>query len=141
MGPVGAEAKRLRPLLAENGRLGLTAVVKVGRHPSAEAVEAWERRLEVPVLMPREALLALEAEGFEPELVETADAPELEEHYTSLEAALAKVEAPDAEGPTAARAELELYRRLGPGGGVTFAFVVGRRKEPGEAPPMSRDSG
>jgi len=137
----GAEAKRLRPLLAERGRLGLTVVVKVSRHPNEKALKAWEARLGAPLPMPREALLAIEAEGFEPELVESAGDAELDEYYAGLEAALAKVEQPDADGPKAARDELALYRELNGKTGVSFAFVLGRRKEPGEKPPMSRDNG
>lgn len=140
-GAVSSEARRLRPLLAERGRLGLTLVVKVSRQPHEKALTFWKDRLGGPLPLPREALLGLEAEGFEPELVETAGDADLEEYYASLEAALAKVDDPDAEGPKAARAELALYRELGNKSGVTFAFVLGRRKEAGEKPPMSRDAG
>lgn len=140
-GTVSSEGKRLRPMLAERGRLGLTAVVKVSRQPNEKALAFWQDRLGAPLPLPREALLALEAEGFEPELVETAGDVDLEEYYASLETALANAENPDADGPKAARAELALYRELGGKAGVTFAFVLGRRKEPGEKPPMSRDNG
>ncbi|MEW6434642.1 MAG: class I SAM-dependent methyltransferase [Myxococcota bacterium] len=140
-GTLAAEGKRLRPLLAERGRLGLTVVMKVSRHPNEKAVTAWQERLGAPPPLPREALLALEAEGFEPELVETASETELDAYYDGLEAALAKVETPDADGPKAARGELALYRELGGKTGITFGFVLGRRKEPGEKPPMSRDAG
>lgn len=140
-GTVGAEAKRLRPLLAERGRLGLTAVMKVSRHPHEKAVAQWEGRLGAPLPLPREALLALEAEGFEPELVETASDTELTEYYDALDAALGKVESPDDPAVKSVKAEVALFRELGGRTGVTFGFVLGRRKEPGEKPPMSRDNG
>jgi hypothetical protein len=140
-GLVSAEARRLRPMLAERGRLGLTVVMKVSRRPDERALKFWQDRLGAPLPFPREALQALEAEGFEPELAETAGDAELDQYYASLETALAKVEDPDAAGPKAARAELALYRELGGKWGVTFGFVLGRRKEPGEKPPMSRDGG
>ncbi|MCC6334036.1 MAG: SAM-dependent methyltransferase [Myxococcales bacterium] len=141
-GHMGAEAKRLRPFLAERGRLGLTSVVKVSRLPNEKALAAWQARLGAPLLLPREALLAMEAEGFEPELVETAGEAELDEYYQAFEAALAKLDASkDDAAVKAAREELALYRELGGRTGVTFAFILGRRKEPGEKPPMSRDSG
>jgi hypothetical protein len=139
-GTAGAEARRLRPLLAAKGRLALTVVVKVSRRPNEKAVAAWEQRLGAPLPLPREALMALEVEGFEPEMVETASDAELEQHYASLEAALASGGV-DGDGARAARAELALYRDLGGKTGVSFACVLGRRKEPGERPPMSRDSG
>jgi hypothetical protein len=141
-GEVGAEAKRLRPFLGERGRAGLTAVVKVGRQPNERALGAWQARLGAPLPLPREALLAMEAEGYEPELVETAGEAELDGYYEALEAALAKSDASKDDAATkAARDELSLYRQLGGRTGVTFAFLLGRRKEPGEKPPMSRDNG
>ncbi|MEW5741535.1 MAG: class I SAM-dependent methyltransferase [Myxococcota bacterium] len=141
-GLVGPESKRLRPFLAERGRLGLTAVVKVSRQPVERALTAWQGRLGAPLPLPREALLAMEAEGFEPELVETVGEGELDEHYQAVEQALSKLDAAKDDGPVkSAREELALYRELGGRTGVTFAFILGRRKEPGEKPPMSRDSG
>jgi cyclopropane fatty-acyl-phospholipid synthase-like methyltransferase len=55
-------AKQWRPYLAVGGRLGVTAMVKVGRQPNAAAVSAWEARLGSPLLSPRQTLMAVETE-------------------------------------------------------------------------------
>lgn len=136
-----ALAKAWRPLLAEKGRIGFTAVVKVSRNPSDKALEYWKNRLGAPLLLPRETLLAVEEEGFEPEMVETVGEAELDEYYKELEAALGKVSNAAEPGPSALRAEIDQHRALNGKTGVTLAFVVARRKEPGEKPPLSRDSG
>lgn len=133
-------AKSWRPMLAERGRIGFTTVVKVSRSPSDKALEYWKSRLGTPLLLPREALLAVEDEGYEPEMVETVGDLELDEYYKELEAALAKTNAAE-PGPASLRAEIDQHRALNGKTGVTMAFVIARRKEPGEKPPLSRDSG
>ncbi len=133
-------AKRWRPYLAEGGRLGLTAVVRVGLKPAEAALKAWEARLGSPLLSPRQTLMAIEQEGFEPEMVESLGEPELDEHYRELEAVLNKNGTDDAS-VKALREEIALHRSLNGKTGVTLAFVVLRRKEPGEKPPASRDGG
>lgn len=133
-------AKQWRPYLAEGGRLGLTAVVRVGLKPAEAALKAWEARLGAPLLSPRQTLMAIEQEGFEPEMVESLGEAELEEHYKELEASLGK-NGSDEPGPKALREEISLHRSLNGKTGVSFAFMVLRRKEPGEKPPPSRDGG
>lgn len=134
-------AKAWRPYLAEMGRAGFTAVVKVSRTPAPEALAYWEQRLGAPLMLPREALMAVEREGFEPELIETAGEGEFEEYLRELEGALSRQPASDEPGPAALKAELALHQSLQGRTGVTLAFVVARRKEPGEKPPPSRDGG
>jgi SAM-dependent methyltransferase len=60
-----------RPLLALNGRLGLTYPVRVGRVTPRAVLDFWERRLGAPLLLPRELLQHLALSGFEPESVES----------------------------------------------------------------------
>lgn len=137
---VAAEVARAwRPNLAINGRIGLTAVVRVGRQANEAALAAWEARLGAPLLNPRETLMSLETEGFEPELIETLGDPELDEFYKEVEGALGKTLDTNAAGQQALRDEIALHRSGKTG--VTLAFVVARRKEPGEKPPPSRDGG
>jgi SAM-dependent methyltransferase len=133
-------AKRWRPFLAEGGRLGFTAVLRVGLRPSEKALAAWEARLGRPLLTPRRTLMVVEAEGFEPELVESLGEAELDEYYKELEAILDKGVSDDS-GAKALREEISLHRSLDGKTGVTLAFIVARRKEPGEKPPPSRDAG
>lgn len=140
-GNVADEAKHLRPLLAPRGRVALTVVVKVGRRPEGPLVSGWESRLGAPLPQPREALMQLEAAGFEPELSEVADEAGLAAAYASFASALEKATDASAAEREAAAAELALHTQHGSAGGVSFAIVFGRRKEPGEKPPVSRDNG
>jgi len=73
--------------------------------------------------------------------VEVVGEAELADQYRDLEQALKKVADQEAPGPTALKDELALFRAHQGQTGVTQAFVVARRKEPGEKPPLSRDSG
>lgn len=139
VGAPSAVAKKWRPNLAVNGRIGLTAVVRVGRQPNQAALAAWEERLGVTLLNPRETLMSIEAEGFEPELIETLGDAELDDFYKEAEAALARSADTDAQGQQALRDEIALHRAGK--SGVTLGFIVARRKEPGEKPPPSRDGG
>jgi len=140
VGPLGALATRLRPALAEKGRLGVTTVVKVGRHPPAAALEAWSKRLGAPLPLPREALIEVEAAGYEPELLETVSDAELDEYYKELEVVIARGGL-DPAGLQALQEEIALHRAHNGPSGVAYAVVIARRKEPGEKPPLSRDSG
>jgi hypothetical protein len=137
LGTPASVAADWRPLLAENGRVGFTCVVKVGRAVAVPALEYWHKRLGAALQLPREALLAVELAGYEPELVETIGETELTEYYKELEALLPK--ATDPEGARTLKEELAIHAAYG--AGVTLAFIVARRKEPGEKPPLSRDSG
>jgi hypothetical protein len=103
-------------------------------------VEFWEARLGESLLLPRELLQALEKSGFEPEGVETLSDAELVEHYRLLEARLAGVPPADSQARML-REEIELFRSQAGKASVTYAMVMGRRKEPGEKPPASRDRG
>lgn len=132
-------ARQWRPSIAVGGRLGITAMVKVGRRQSEKALETWKARLGSPLLNPRETLMSVEVEGYEPELIETLGEPELDEYYRELEAVLAKTSDGDAGGQQALKDEIALHRTGKTG--VTIAFIVARRKEPGEKPPPSRDGG
>jgi hypothetical protein len=141
LGTPGAVARQFRPRLAEKGRLGFPCVVKVGRQQPPEALAGWEERLGAPLGLPRDVLLQVEAEGYEPELVEAVGEAELGDYYRELQALLKKVPDPGAPGPVALQAELDRARTQKGPAVVTLAFVVARRKEPGEKPPLSRDSG
>ena len=127
----------LRPLLARQGRLGLTYPVRVGRVTPRAVLEFWERRLGAPLLLPRELLLHLSQAGFEPESVESLQDAELDTLYRELEPHL--VQAP-AELATWLREEMALHRESGKAT-ASYAFAVGRRREPGEKPPAARNRG
>lgn len=136
-----ALARVYRPHLNERGRLGVVCVVKVGRDPAAEALASWEQRLGAPLLLPRDAMLEFEREGFEPELTETVGENELADFYQTVDGLLQKAGAPTEPGPAALASELAEHRAQEGASGVTMAFMLARRKEPGEKPPLSRDSG
>jgi len=139
VGPLDSVAATWRTWLAPRGRAAITTVVKVGRTPADQALAVWEKRLGAPLLLPRDALLSVEAQGFEPEMVESAGELELEDYYRELELVLNKV----TEGPMVQglRDEIALHRSLAGKSGVTYAAMVFRRKEPDEKPPASRDGG
>lgn len=132
-------ARQWRPSLAVGGRLGITAMVKVGRQANEAVLDAWKTRLGSPLLSPRETLMSIEVEGYEPELIETLGDQELDEYYRELETLLAKTADTNAAGAQALKDEIALHRTGKTG--VTIAFIVARRKEPGEKPPPSRDGG
>ena len=132
-------ARQWRPSLAIGGRLGLTAVVKVGRIANEPVLAAWKERLGTALLTPRETLMTIEAEGYEPELIETLSDQDLDEYYRELENILGKTADTNAAGALALRGEIALHRTGKTG--VTIGFIVARRKEPGEKPPPSRDGG
>lgn len=134
-------AKSWRPMLADGGRLGLTAVVRVGRNANEAALDVWQKRLGAQLLNPRETLMSLEKEGFEPELIETLGEPELDEYYKELEAVMARTADKNEEGLAALKAEIALHKQHAGKTGVSIGFIVARRKEPGEKPPPSRDGG
>jgi SAM-dependent methyltransferase len=129
--------RSLRPFLAHHGRLGLTYPVRVGRVTPRAVLEFWERRLGAPLLLPRELLQQLSLSGFEPESVESLQDSELDTLYRELAPHL---EQAPAESIQWLREEMALH---GENGTATssYAFVVGRRREPGEKPPASRDRG
>ncbi|MFZ5469224.1 MAG: SAM-dependent methyltransferase [Myxococcota bacterium] len=128
----------LRRFLAPRGRLALTYPVKVGKLPAKRAVDFWEeKRLGEKLLSPREALQVFERAGYEPEGCETLSDAELDAFYRELEPLLEQASMQAA----LLREELEVHRSQGGKASVTFGLVIGRRKEPGERPPPSRDTG
>lgn len=136
----GEVAKQWRSSLAVGGRLGFTAVVRVGRVANEQVLSAWNDRLGSPLLGPKETLMAVEAEGYEPELIETLSDLELDDYYRELEVVLRNTaDGQGAAGAKALKSEIALHRTGHTG--VTLAFVVARAKEPGEKPPLSRDGG
>lgn len=133
-------ARRFRPWLAEKGRLALTAIMAVGRQPAKVALESWADRLGRPIISPRDTLMSVEPEGFEPEIVESLGDPELDEFYREVEAALAK-QPSETEAVKQVKAEIAVHRAQQGRAGATYGVIVARRKEPGEKPPLSRDGG
>ncbi|HEX8823620.1 MAG TPA: methyltransferase domain-containing protein [Archangium sp.] len=127
----------LRPLLNHNGRLGITYPVRVGRVTPRAVLDFWERRLGAPLLLPRELLQYLAQSGFEPESVESLQDAELDALYKELEPHLAKA---PSEQASWLREEMALHRESGKAT-ASYAFLIGRRKEPGERPPATRDRG
>ncbi|MFB1484107.1 cyclopropane-fatty-acyl-phospholipid synthase family protein [Corallococcus sp. RDP092CA] len=136
--PLDVSLRVFRPLLGKRGRVGFTFPARVGRFTPKSVLDFWENRLGAPLLLPRELLQALEAAGFEPESVESLHDTELDAFYKELEAHLPEGDAPES---AALREELALHREHNQRPGVSYAFAVGRRKEPGEKPPASRDRG
>ncbi|QSQ27046.1 methyltransferase domain-containing protein [Pyxidicoccus parkwayensis] len=129
----------MRPLLAKRGRLGMTFPARVGRFAPKAALDFWERRVGGPLLLPRELLQTVESAGYEPESAETLHDAELDTLYRDIEAQLASV--PVNAQASGLREELALHKESNGKASVSYAFVVGRRKEPGEKPPASRDRG
>lgn len=139
-GPPELLARMFRPWLDEKGRLALTYVMAVGRTPSPTALESWAERLGRPIVSPRETLLSVEPEGFEPEIVETLGDPEMDEFYREVEAALVK-QPVETDAIKAVKSEIVVHRAQQGKAGATYGVIVARRKEPGEKPPLSRDGG
>jgi hypothetical protein len=139
VGHVDTVAGRLRPLLRPaTGRVAVTTIVKGGRRPNEAALAAWHKRLGRPVLTPRDAMMAVEAKGFEPEMCESLGEAELEEFYRELTGMVTRGVAGADAG---LRDEVAWHKSFGPNSGVTYAVVIARRKELGEKPPLSRDGG
>ena len=127
----------LRPLLAFRGRVGLTYPVRVGRVTPRAVLEFWEHRLGAPLMLPRELLHLLAQSGFEPESVESLQDTEMDALYRELEPHLTTAPAEQAGW---LREEMALHRENGKAT-ASYAFLVGRRREPGEKPPTSRERG
>jgi SAM-dependent methyltransferase len=136
--PLPTALRSLRSLLAIQGRLGLVYPARVGRQTPQSVLDFWQKRLGAPLMMPRELLQVVESGGYEPESVETLTDTELEALYLDAESRLQGIEAAQAEP---LREEIALHRHLGGRGVATYAFLIGRRKEPGERPPPARDRG
>ncbi len=138
--PLGELAVRARKWLARDGRFAFTFPVRVGRHPSPDALSHWETSIGETLRTPRDVLMEFESAGFEPELSECLGEAELDELYAAVEHAIAAGEIDD---ETSARltADIACHRDLGGRNSVSFGMFVVRRKEPGEKPPVSRDRG
>jgi len=136
--PLEASLKSLRRFLAPQGRIGMTYPARVGRFTAKAVLEFWEKRLGAPPVLPREMLLSLQASGYEPESAETMTDLELDNLYRDVEKHLAAAPAEQAE---VMRQEIALHREQNGKAGVSYAFLVGRRREAGEKPPTSRDRG
>jgi SAM-dependent methyltransferase len=136
--PLSTGLTALRRVLATRGRIGLTFPARVGRYTAKSALEFWEKRIGMQPLLPRELLAELEAHGYEPESVESLTDLELDALYRDVESRLEGAPAADAE---LMRQEIAIHREQNGKAGVSYAFLVGRRKEPGEKPPASRDRG
>lgn len=139
IGLVDQVCKRWRPFLADDGRLGISAMVRVGRSVNEPVLALWQQRLGTSLLSPHELMMSIEAQGFEPELIEVLNEDELTRYYQELETALATTVDTDSTGAQALRDEIALHRKGQTG--VTIAFIVARRKEPGEKPLPARDGG
>jgi hypothetical protein len=140
IGSPSAMARRMRPWLDEKGRLALTWIMAVGRAPATVALESWADRLGQPIVSPRDTLLTVEPEGYEPELVESLGDPELDEFYKDIETALVRHPA-DSADVKAVKAEIAVHRAQQGRASATYGVIVARRKEPDEKPPLSRDGG
>lgn len=138
LGAVDMISARFRPLLSESGRLALTVMVKVGRSQPDAALKAWTARLGHALPSPRDAMMLFEAQGFEPEICESLGEPELDDFYKEVETLLSRAPDPDAKPLLD---EIALHKSCHGKTGVTYAVLIGRRKEPGEKPPLSRDGG
>lgn len=141
LGPLDVVAQQLRRHLAPKGRLALTWPVKVGRNPAPTALDYWQNRLGVPLMLPRDALISVEKFGYEPETIETVGEGDLDAYYTELEAVLDRQPPEVAPQVKVLQEEIAFHRSLGGHTGVAIALIVARRKEPGERPPASRDGG
>ena len=133
-------ARALRRHLAPRGRLCLIYPARIGRHPSRVALDFWQKRLGEPLMLPQELLQVLERAGYEPESIETLSDAELGEYYGGVEQRLAALPE-QAAAAQWLREEIDLFRSHAGRCGVSYALVIGRRKEAGEKPPASRDHG
>jgi SAM-dependent methyltransferase len=119
-------ARRLRPQLGPDGRLGLVALARIGRSQDDAELERWEALQGTPVLSPLALLGLLRDADYEPEAAEVLAPSEL----VALTEQLDEAGSDDALGAW----------REG-GAGVSYALVIGRRREPGERPPIPHDRG
>jgi len=114
-----------REYLAPEGRVAFVRPVKVLLRPPPGLVEQWEKHWGKPLRTPQELLAAFPAAGYEPDFAETLGIEEMDALYAG---------APDGMAEEAA-----LYRAGA--AAISFALVVGRRREPDEKPRPSRDRG
>ena len=114
-----------REFLAPEGRLAYVRPVKVLLRPPPGLVEQWERHWGHALRTPQELLAAFPAAGYEPDFAEALGIDEMDGLYGAAPDELAE--------------EGALYRAGA--AAISFALVVGRRREPDEKPRPSRDRG
>jgi len=118
-------AKDAREFLAPEGRLAFVRPVKVLSRPPPGMVEQWEKHWGRSLRTPQELLGAFPAAGYEPDFAEVLSIDEMDALYGAAPEELA--------------GEAEMY---GAGAAaISFAVVVGRRRESDEKPRPSRDRG
>jgi len=118
-------ASTAREFLAPEGRLAFVRPVKVLLRPPPGLVEQWERHWGHTLRTPQELLAAFPASGYEPDFSEALGIDEMDGLYDAAPDELAE--------------EAALYRAGA--AAISFAIVVGRRREPDEKPRPSRDRG
>jgi SAM-dependent methyltransferase len=133
--PLQKTVSGLRSLLGPNGRLCLGYPVRVSRHSNPGAVRFWEQKLGETLLLPREVLQTLERAGYESQIIETLEDAGLDDFYRAVDEAWTA----QTSGAAMIREELSLHRSQHGRSATSFAVMVGRRKEPGERPPPSRN--
>lgn len=122
--PLAVLTARLRPLLLPSrGRLAAVVAARVG--VATRDLAPWEHALGGALRTPQAELAELMRNGFEPEWAEALSEPEVVELY----------------GARAAPPEEEAAMVQAGPAGVSFVLVVGRRREPNEAPPRARERG
>jgi hypothetical protein len=122
--PLAPLATLLRPLLLPSrGRVAAVVAARVGL--ATRDLGPWERALGAPLRTPQAELAELTRNGFEPEWAEALSEPQLVELYGARQAPPEEEAALVQAGPA----------------GVSFVLVVGRRREPNEAPPPARERG
>jgi hypothetical protein len=132
-------ARKLRRYLAMRGRLLICHPVRIGKNQaSSDFAKYWEQKLGSPLQLPRELLQLLEHAGYEPEALEALSEAELAELYRALEQKLAKP-SKDKQAAADLAEQIDLYRGQNGRSGATFVCALGRRKEPGEKPPVARE--
>jgi SAM-dependent methyltransferase len=136
--PLDELLTQLRPHLAESGHLAIVYPVAVGR--KSPPVQ-WAEALGVPLLLPRDCFRAFEKNGFEPISVDSLSEQQLDTYYEAVEESLRRFPEKDPRVSGQLRAQLEAHAAHKKSGSITWACLIGRRKEPGEKPPQSRDSG
>lgn len=132
---------QVRPLLALSGRAVFTYPVRVGRHQDRALFAHWEAKTGAPLMLPRELLCAVEGLGFEPQAIETLGDEELDLFYRAVESSAGGLKGANADLAASLCEEAALHRGQTGKSTVSFARVIARRKEPGEKPAPSRDTG
>src|SRR5262245_60032986 len=118
-------AAQARELLAPEGRVVFVCPVKTLLRPPPGLIEQWERHWGLTLRTPQEWLSVFPGAGYEPDFAETLGLEEMDALY--------------ADAPEGMAEEAALYRAGA--AAITFALVVGRRREPDEKPRPSRDRG